>query len=70
MEKQYQVTVKGTLQQNGPLTIKKTVILDQKQAGTFTGANRYEVIEAFLKIHYPGAKIPNIRNFGVEVKAL
>jgi hypothetical protein len=36
----------------------------------FNGANRYEVIEAFVKTHYPGVTIPSIRGFGAEIKAI
>lgn len=66
----YKVTVKGTVQLNGPVTVNRTVAMDERQALMFTGSKRYDVIEEFLKVHYPGCKIPNIRNFGVEVKPL
>jgi hypothetical protein len=36
----------------------------------FTGSKRYEALEGWIKANYPGAKIPNIRSFGIEVKAV
>lgn len=66
----YKVTVKGTVQLNGPVSVNKSIIVDERQAQMYTGAKRYDAIEGFLKVHYPGCRIPNIRNFGVEVKPL
>lgn len=63
----YEVTVKGSGQLNGPVIVNKTVILEEQIAVKFNGANRYEVIETFVKQHYPGIRIDNIRNFGASV---
>jgi hypothetical protein len=70
MAKMYNVTVKGTAQLNGPVRVNKTVEMDEAMAMKFNGANRYEVIEAFVKTHYPGVTIPSIRGFGAEIKAI
>lgn len=69
-EKLYQVTIKGTVQANGPLSIRKTVVMDEKQARLFCGANRYEAMEGWIHANYPGAKIRNIRDFAAEIKPL
>ena len=63
----YEVTVKGSGQLSGPVIVNKTVIMEEQMAAKFNGANRYEVIEAFVKQHYPGIRIDNIRNFGANV---
>lgn len=63
----YKVTVKGTAQLNGPVIVNKTVEMEEFMAAKFTGANRYEVIEEFVKVHYPGVKIPSIRSFGASI---
>ena len=68
--KRYRVTIKGTAQNNGPLPIRKTVVMDEKQAKLFRGANRYEAIEGWIHANYPGAKISNIRDFAVEIKLI
>lgn len=68
--KRYRVTIKGTAQKNGPLPIRKTVVMDEKQAKLFRGANRYEAIEGWINVNYPGAKISNIRDFAVEIKLI
>ena len=67
-EEIYEVRIKGTIQANGPKTINKVVRMDRTQMQLFTGSKRYEAIEGWIKANYPGAKIPNIRNFGVESK--
>jgi hypothetical protein len=69
MAKMYKVTVKGTGQLNGPVNINKTVEMEEQMAAKFNGANRYEVIEAFINTHYPGVKIQP-RNFGANVVAI
>lgn len=66
MEKQSKVTVKGTGQLNGPKVINKTVIMDSSMAKEFTGSKRYDVIEDFVRTHYPGVKI-NPKSLGVNV---
>lgn len=66
--KQYQVTIKGTAQRNGPIPIHKSVIMDEQQTKLFRGANRYDAIEGWVRANYPGASIPNIRRFAVEIK--
>uniref|UniRef100_UPI00404A4BA0 hypothetical protein n=1 Tax=Flavobacterium sp. TaxID=239 RepID=UPI00404A4BA0 len=66
MEKQCKVTVKGTGQLNGPKIINKTVIMDSSMAKEFTGSKRYDVIEDFVRTHYPGVKI-NPKSFGANV---
>ena len=67
MSKMYKVTVKGTGQLNGPVNINKTVEMEEQMAIKFNGADRYRVIEEFVKLHYPGVKIPSIRGFGASV---
>lgn len=67
MAKMYKVTVKGTAQLNGPVIVNKTVEMEEFMAAKFNGANRYEVIEDFVKVHYPGVKIPSIRSFGASI---
>ncbi len=67
MARMYRVTVRGTGQLNGPLKVDKTVEMEEQMAGKFNGGNRYEVIEAFVKTHYPGIRIDNIRNFAANV---
>lgn len=69
MEKQSKVTVKGTGQLNGPKVINKTVIMDSSMAKEFTGSKRYDVIEDFVRTHYPGVKI-NPKSFGANVVAI
>lgn len=68
--KQYLVTIKGTAQNNGTLPIRKTVVMDEKQAKLFRGANRYEAIQEWIHANYPGTKISNIRDFAVEIKLI
>lgn len=67
MAKMYKVRVKGSLQLNGVINVNKTVEMEEQMAKRFQGANRYEVIEGFLNVHYPGATIPSIRGFAAEV---
>ncbi len=67
-EEMYDVRIKGTIQANGPKTINRVVRMDKTQMQLFTGSKRYEAIEGWIKANYPGAKIPNIRNFGIEWK--
>lgn len=67
----YKVTVKGTAQLNGTYPINASFeTTDSRLAQSFTGAKRYEVIEAWVKANYPGVKITNIRNFGATVQQL
>ena len=66
MEKQAKVTVKGTGQLNGSKTINKTVTMDASMAKQFTGGSRYDVIEDFVRTHYPGMKF-NPKNFSANV---
>jgi hypothetical protein len=67
-EEMYDVRIKGTIQANGPKTINRVVRMDRTQMQLFTGSKRYEAIEGWIRANYPGAKIPNIRNFGTECK--
>lgn len=67
-EPMYEVKIKGTIQAGGPKPINKTVLMDRTQMQYFTGRNRYEAIEGWIRANYPGATIPNIRNFGTESK--
>ncbi len=66
MSEMYKVTVKGTGHLNGSVPINKTVEMDAVMARKFGGSERYQVIEEFLKIHYPGVKV-NPRNFGATI---
>lgn len=67
MGRMYKVTVRGTGQLNGPLKVDKTVIMEEQMAAKFNGGSRYEVIEAFVKTHYPGIRIDSIRGFAANV---
>lgn len=67
-EEIYEVHIKGTIQANGPKIVNRIVRMDRTQMLLFTGSKRYEAIEGWIKANYPGAKIPNIRSFGVESK--
>jgi hypothetical protein len=62
----YEVRIKGTIQANGPKTINQWVRMNRTQMQLFTGSKRYEAIEGWIRANYPGAKIPNIHNFGTE----
>lgn len=71
MAKKYKITVKGTGQLNGSRPINQSFITeDAKLAQSFTGANRYQVIEAWIQANYPGVKIPNIRSFSANVVSI
>lgn len=67
-EQMYEVKIKGTVQAGGPKSINTTVLMNRTQMQLFTGRNRYEAIEGWINANYPGATIPNIRNFGTESK--
>ena len=70
MEK-YQVTVKGSVQLNGVIVINKSFITDEiRVAQSFVGSKRYEVIEGWVKVNYPGAKITSIRSFAASMKVI
>jgi hypothetical protein len=63
----YRVTVKGTGQLNGPVKINKTVEYDDHvMANKFTGADRYIVMEEFVRVNYPGVKV-NPRDLAANV---
>jgi hypothetical protein len=68
-KKMYDVRIKGTIQANGPKTVNRWVRMDEIQMRLFTGSKRYEAIEGWIKANYPGATIPNIRNFATEWKS-
>jgi len=66
--KKYKITVRGTGQLNGPVSINKSFVTDDARlAQSFTGSNRYEVMAAWVKNAYPGVRISNIRSFGANV---
>ena len=68
MAKKYKVTVRGTVQLNGPISVNKSFITDDfRLASSFTGGDRYRVMEEWLRVNYPGAKIMNIRGFAANV---
>lgn len=69
-EQMYEVKIKGTIQMNGPKNIRETIVVDRQQMQAFTGSKRYEAIEGWLKVNYPGATIPNIRSFAAEAKPI
>jgi hypothetical protein len=66
----YDVRIKGTIQANGPRTINRLVRMDETQMRLFTGSKRYEAIEGWIRANYPGATIPNVRNFAIECKSV
>lgn len=67
----FKVTIKGTAQLNGPYPINASFeTTDARLAQSFTGANRYQVIEGWIKANYPGVKISNIRSFGATVQQI
>jgi hypothetical protein len=70
MATMYDVRIKGTIQANGPRTIDRIVRMDETQMRLFTGSKRYETIEGWIRANYPGATIPNIRNFATECKSV
>lgn len=58
MGKIYRVTVKGTGQLNGPVRIYKVIDFDDHLAANrMTGSKRYEVLEEWVKVNYPGVKV-------------
>lgn len=64
----YKVTVRGTAQLNGPVPINKSFITDDARlARSFSGGDRYQVIEAWVRNNYPGVNIPNIRSFSANI---
>lgn len=67
-EKMYNVRIKGTIQANGPKIINHVVQMNETQMRLFSGSKRYEAIEGWVNANYPGARINNIRSFGVEIK--
>ena len=68
MANKYKITVRGTAQLNGPLSINKSFITDDfRVACSFTGGDRYRVMEEWIRVNYPGARIPSIRGFAANV---
>lgn len=60
------ITIKGTGQLNGHVIINKTFEIERTMANAFVGPKRQQVIEDFLKQHYPGVKI-DVKRIGINI---
>lgn len=54
--KVYKIKFQGTIQLNGPKSINKVVEMDEVQARLFTGSQRKDAVEGWIRANYPGAK--------------
>ena len=63
------ITIKGTGQLNGPVIIDKTFEIESNIANSFVGPKKQQVVEDFLKQHYPGVKI-DANRLGINIVQL
>lgn len=54
--KVYKIRFQGTIQLNGPKSINKVVEMDEVQARLFTGSQRKDAVEGWIRANYPSSK--------------
>jgi hypothetical protein len=63
------VVLKGFGQLNGPVSIDKTLELEDKVAMSLQGSKKDEAKRALLAVYYPGVEI-NPRNISVSISSI
>lgn len=56
MGRTYKIRFQGTIQSNGSKNVNRVVEMDEVQARIFTGSQRKEAVDGWIRSNYPGAK--------------